>query len=640
MALKWHEAKGPQAIWNLQDTVLDQIGVILEARASAEFQFLEKVKQELVALNSGIDALLYPTRVVKGTLSSEPSPLAEAWKGTFIGNFISQFGSLVQAEFSAGQEEYERIKLELENFRSGAQAIRNSRPPPGDVEQIEQSYLTAVRRCENSKEVYEKRCKEFQQGNTKSKSRLGSLKNIKQHSRNASTSSLLSMDDPGINTADSDYRKNIVVANTLREQRVLLYKEGYPTLQPSMEQTLELVKSALLVHSSLTTERYSARAARYEKVVEKLMTWQPALYDVPQLCSYIKEEQDLVPPELYRHDAAMGWMKRVIFCIPMSYLACNREGVPKILGEAFKICTKVLEQSNWDEQEAAHFATTPKLSASRFEDVIVTVEREDSDLTKTVRNIPEALGLMNYLFFSLPRPLLQLQASLAADPDLCRSWWESSRDQRKVSELFKADTLDKTSERTLKFLLEQIARILPHATNLHIVDVAMAWARPLFQSPRPTNAEITALCVLFRQALLLHRHDHDQRWLALWSSSVYRSGTITQPPSRKTTISRSAASPAFGRSASPAFGRHMPTSSMSGRASPSISRHATAMSMSRQTPASSVSGHTASLSMSRHLPSSPSISKHAPSPSISKFPITPTSSRGPISRQSTLTNVI
>jgi hypothetical protein len=56
--------------------------------------------------------------------------------------------------------------------------------------------------------------------------------------------------------------------------------------------------------------------------------------------------------------------------------------------------------------------------------------------------------------------------------------------------LFRADTLDKTSERTLKFLLEQVARILPHATNLHIVDIAMAWARPLFQSPRPTNAEV------------------------------------------------------------------------------------------------------------------------------------------------------
>ena len=87
------------------------------------------------------------------------------------------------------------------------------------------------------------------------------------------------------------------------------------------------------------------------------MTWQPALYDVPQLCSYIQEEQDIVPPVLYRHDTTMGWMKRVIFCVPLSYLACNREGVPTILEESFKICTKMLEQSNWDEQEAAHFAT-------------------------------------------------------------------------------------------------------------------------------------------------------------------------------------------------------------------------------------------------------------------------------------------
>lgn len=141
------------------------------------------------------------------------------------------------------------------------------------------------------------------------------------------------------------------------------------------------------------------------------MTWQPAVHDVPQLCSYIQEEKDLVPPELYRHDAAMGWMKRVIFCVPLSYLACNREGVPKILQESFRICTKVLEQSNWDEQEAAHFASvsypqkvvipadnynqTPKLSASRFEDVIITVEKEESELATMVRNIPEALGLMN-----------------------------------------------------------------------------------------------------------------------------------------------------------------------------------------------------------------------------------------------------
>lgn len=39
------------------------------------------------------------------------------------------------------------------------QSIRNARPPPSEVEQIEQSLVTAVRRCENAKEVYEKRCK-------------------------------------------------------------------------------------------------------------------------------------------------------------------------------------------------------------------------------------------------------------------------------------------------------------------------------------------------------------------------------------------------------------------------------------------------------------------------------------------------
>jgi hypothetical protein len=68
--------------------------------------------------------------------------------------------------------------------------------------------------------------------------------------------------------ADHDYRKAVVVANTLRDQRVSLYQSGYPvseaqlpkfqtntskTLHNSTEQTLELVKSALLVHASLTT---------------------------------------------------------------------------------------------------------------------------------------------------------------------------------------------------------------------------------------------------------------------------------------------------------------------------------------------------------------------------------------------------
>lgn len=86
------------------------------------------------------------------------------------------------------------------------------------------------------------------------------------------------------------------------------------------------------------------------------MTWQPAL-DVNQLCSYVQEEQDLTPPALYRHDATLGWMKSVIFCVPLTYLPCNREGVPKILEDSFKICKKVLEQSNWDETEAANFAT-------------------------------------------------------------------------------------------------------------------------------------------------------------------------------------------------------------------------------------------------------------------------------------------
>ncbi|KAG8858910.1 hypothetical protein FRB91_009042 [Serendipita sp. 411] len=273
-------------------------------------------------------------------------------------------------------------------------------------------------------------------------------------------------------------------------------------------------------------ERSSSRTQRYEVVVDKLMLWKP-VKDATDLCSFVSLEHGLEPPEIFRHDSALGWMKRVVFCVPISYLPCNQQGVPKILEQSFSLCARILQKSNWDEQEAAHFASTPKLSASRFEEVIIAVERDDSDLAMTVRSIPEALGLMNYLFFSLPRPLLQLSSTLIGDPDLCRSWWESSRDNRKVSDLFRSETLDRVSECTLRFLLEGISGILPHARNLHIVDVAMAWAKPLFQNPRPTNAEITALCVLFRQALLLHRHDQDERWHTLWSkSSLQRTGTL------------------------------------------------------------------------------------------------------------------
>ncbi|CAG7850514.1 SubName: Full=Uncharacterized protein {ECO:0000313/EMBL:CCA67584.1} [Serendipita indica DSM 11827] len=559
MTSQWTQAIGPSSIWGLQDNVLEQIEAILEARVAAEFYFLERIGQELTALNDGLDALLYPTRVIKGKLESEPNPLAELWRTTYFGKFISQFVSLVDDDFNAGKQEYERLKQELETFKTGAQAIRASRPNTTDVDQLEQSLVTAYRRCENAQEVYEKRCKEFQDVNAKPKSRLGSLKSSK-HNRNPSTSSLLSMDDPGINTADHDYRKAIVVANTLREQRIAIYRAGYPTLQKSTEQTLELVKSAMLVQSSLATERASSRARRYETTVDQLMTWKPHK-DAAELCAFIPSEQNLIPPEIFRHDAITGWMKRVLFCVPISYLPCNREGVPRILEQCFGVCLSILKQANWDEQEAAHFATTPKLSASRFEEVIISVEKEESELTVTVRNIPEALGLMNYLFFSLPRPLLQLNATIIADPDLSRTWWESSRDQRKVVELFRADSLDRTAERTLRFLLERISQILPHARNLHIVDVAMAWARPLFQNPRPSNAEVTVLCVLFRQALLLHRHDHDQRWLALWTrgslqrsgtllgngysssaastNSATSSGTLTQPPSRQLTTTSS-----------------------------------------------------------------------------------------------------
>lgn len=35
MAIKWSDARGPQSVWELQDTVLDHIGSILEARCVA-----------------------------------------------------------------------------------------------------------------------------------------------------------------------------------------------------------------------------------------------------------------------------------------------------------------------------------------------------------------------------------------------------------------------------------------------------------------------------------------------------------------------------------------------------------------------------------------------------------------------------
>ncbi|KAG9056729.1 hypothetical protein FS842_009821 [Serendipita sp. 407] len=159
MATNWQGAFGPQSVWGLQDNVLDHIENILEARVAAEYHFLEKIGQELTSINSSLDALLHPTRVVKGKLESEPNPLAELWRSTFVGQFISQFVSLIEDEFTSGKSLYERLRQELETFRTGAQAIKNSRPITADVDQLEQSLVTAVRRCENAREIYASRCK-------------------------------------------------------------------------------------------------------------------------------------------------------------------------------------------------------------------------------------------------------------------------------------------------------------------------------------------------------------------------------------------------------------------------------------------------------------------------------------------------
>jgi hypothetical protein len=63
--------------------------------------------------------------------------------------------------------------------------------------------------------------------------------------------------------------------------------------------------------------------------------------------------------------------------------------------------------------------------------------------------------------------------------------------------------MDVLSERILKYLLEEISNILHAAMDLHIVDVAMTWARPFFQKPQPGNAEVCnsplpCKCILIR----------------------------------------------------------------------------------------------------------------------------------------------
>lgn len=98
-------------------------------------------------------------------------------------------------------------------------------------------------------------------------------------------------------------------------------------------------------------------------MVDKLMLWQPAK-DANQLCSFVIREQNLEPPEMFRHDAMLGWMKRVVFCVPLSYLPRDPVGVPRILEQCFGVCFKILENGKWDEQEAAHFGTVFTLAFS------------------------------------------------------------------------------------------------------------------------------------------------------------------------------------------------------------------------------------------------------------------------------------
>ena len=71
--------------------------------------------------------------------------------------------------------------------------------------------------------------------------------------------------------------------------------------------------------------------------------------------------------------------------------------------------------------------------------------------------------------------------------------WQDSSDSRPVDLLFKLGSMDFLSERILKYLLEEISNILHAAMDLHIVDVALTWARPFFQKPQPGNAEVRFL---------------------------------------------------------------------------------------------------------------------------------------------------
>src|SRR5258706_8605535 len=71
--------------------------------------------------------------------------------------------------------------------------------------------------------------------------------------------------------------------------------------------------------------------------------------------------------------------------------------------------------------------------------------------------------------------------------------WKDSSDSRPIDLLFKLGSMDVLSERMLKYLLEEISNILHAAMDLHIVDVALTWARPFFQKPQPSNAEVRFL---------------------------------------------------------------------------------------------------------------------------------------------------
>lgn len=79
--------------------------------------------------------------------------------------------------------------------------------------------------------------------------------------------------------------------------------------------------------------------------------------DIASVSYFASHEQGLEPSPTLRHDNITGFMSRVVFCVPISYVSRSINGSPWIISQSFNLCDRLLEQSQWDEQAVAHFAT-------------------------------------------------------------------------------------------------------------------------------------------------------------------------------------------------------------------------------------------------------------------------------------------